>query len=208
MANAVDGAIGESPKPGPGRGRQFLRGQSIYLKHVLALVAPGRRVDVPVVHQIVPGTLDKWEKDDYDRLIDEGHRQLDGQLSDLKELRSRSQWLFTVGSAAAASLGAAFVKAHPSARGTVVGLLALLALLYGIAGVAAIMAVRADFIKIDTALLSQKVPPISRELAVSYSRMLGTGENTVAARLTIFRQAVVFLILGGCLGLVAVFAIR
>jgi hypothetical protein len=34
--------------------------------------------------------------------------------------------------------------------------------------------------------------------------MLATGENTVATRLTVFRQAVVFVIVGGYLGLVCV----
>ena len=33
--------------------------------------------------------------------------------------------------------------------------------------------------------------------------MMSTGENTVATRLTVFRQAVVFCLLGGYLGLIA-----
>jgi len=65
------------------------------------------------------------------------------------------------------------------------------------------MVVRADFGTIDTALLSQTTPPILRPLATSYSRMLATGENTVVTRLTVFRQAVLFVISGGYLGLAA-----
>jgi threonine dehydrogenase-like Zn-dependent dehydrogenase len=77
-------------------------------------------------------------------------------------------------------------------------------LVCGVAGAAAVMTVRADFKMIDTTVLSASQPPILMALAASYSRMLATGENTFATRLTVFRQAVVFVIVGGYLGLLAV----
>jgi hypothetical protein len=65
------------------------------------------------------------------------------------------------------------------------------------------MAGRADFKLIDTAVLSKKPLPIELYLAEAYSRMLREGENTVATRITIFRQAVLWIIVGGYMGLIA-----
>jgi hypothetical protein len=78
-------------------------------------------------------------------------------------------------------------------------------LVLGVGGAAAVMAVRADFRMIDTAVLSSYRPPVQPTLARDYSRMLGAGEDTVATRLTIFRQSVVYVILGGYFGLLASF---
>jgi len=40
-------------------------------------------------------------------------------------------------------------------------------------------------------------PPIKRQLATDYAEILDVGEQTVNTRLTLYRQAVVWLILGG-----------
>jgi hypothetical protein len=202
MADPVEQPTSTSRRKGPVG--LFLRGQAIYFKHIWGLLAPGKEIAVVAAHQVKPGSLEKWDKEDFERMIEEGHRQLDRQLSDLEQIRSRAQWLFTVGAAVTASLGGAFATTRPSGAILALWLLAFLVLVYGVAGAAAIMTVRADFATIDTALLSQSTPPILKSLATSYSRMLGTGENTVATRLTVFRQAVLFVIVGGYLGLLAV----
>jgi hypothetical protein len=139
-------------------------------------------------------------------MIEEGRRQLDRQYSDLEHIRSRAQWLFTVGAAVIASLAGALAKSHPTGATVLLWVLAFPIVVYGVAGAAAIMVVRADFSTIDTASLSQRTPPIRQELATDYSTMLGTGENTVAARLTVFHEAVLYLTIGGILGLLAVLA--
>ena len=77
-------------------------------------------------------------------------------------------------------------------------------LVYGVGGAAAILTVKADFKVIHAAVLSASTPPVDQALASSYSRMMSTGENTVATRLTVFRQAVVFSLIGGYLSLLAV----
>ncbi|HZV72662.1 MAG TPA: hypothetical protein VFF79_03010 [Conexibacter sp.] len=136
-------------------------------------------------------------------MIDEGRRQSDRQFGDLERIRGRAQWLFTVASAVLASLGAAFVHARPGWPLDVAWLVALLLLVYGIGGAAGILAGRAEFTMIDTAVLSSNEPPIQRALAQSYTRMLAVGENTVATRLTVFRQAVLFSLTGGYMGLLA-----
>jgi hypothetical protein len=167
------------------------------------LLLPGEEIPVVPAHQIQHEPLDAWGEPDLERMIDEGQRQLDRQLSDLERIRGRAQWLFTVGATVTAALAGTLSAKDPSGGLLVIWLVALALLFYGVAGAAAIMVVRADFGTIDTALLSQTTPPILRPLATSYSRMLATGENTVATRLTVFRQAVLFVISGGYLGLVA-----
>ncbi len=183
---------------------RFARGQVIYFAHVVGLVAPGEEIPVFRAHQITPAPLDGWTDDDLERMVDEGHRQLDCQFSDLERIRGRAQWLLTTGAAITAALGSALVATDPSGLILLLWIPSLILLGCGVAGAAAVMTVRADFNTIDTAVLSNKKAPILTVLATSYSRMLATGENTVATRLTVFRQAVLFVIAGGYLGLLAV----
>jgi hypothetical protein len=183
--------------------RRFSRGQVIYFAHIIGLIAPGEEMPVHNTHQIEQAPLTTWSEADLEHMIDEGQRQLDRQFSDLERIRGRAQWLLTTGAAITAALGTALVAKHPSGPILLLWVAALALLGFGVAGAAAVMTVRADFMTIDTAVLSRRVPPISRALATSYSRMLRTGENTVNTRLSLFRQAVVYVIVGGYLGLVA-----
>jgi hypothetical protein len=182
---------------------QFIHGQIIYFAHVIGLIAPGVEIPVFRSHQIEPEPLDDWSEADLERMIDEVQRQLDRQISDFERILGRAQWLLTTGAAVTAALGTAFVAKRPSGAVLWLWVPALVFLACGVAGAGAVMTVRADFVTIDTAVLSRKAPPILRTLATSYSRMLRTGENTVATRLTVFRQAVVYVIIGGYLGLLA-----
>jgi len=181
----------------------FRRGQGIYFAHVIALTTPGVETPQYKAHATEPKSLDGWSSQDRALMIEEGRRQADRQLDDLKEVRGRAQWLFTVGVAVTVAIGGV-LRADRSTDGRLVLFVAsLLMLVYGLAGAAGIMAARADFNTIDTAVLSHKPLPTERYLAGAYSRILGEGENTVATRITIFRQAVVWIIAGGYVGLVA-----
>ena len=191
-------------KSPPGPVRLFFRGQRIYVLHVLGLLMPGQEIPVFAAHPVEPKPLERWESDDLQIMVDEGRRQLDRQTSDLELIRGRAQWLFTVGAAVVAALGGSFAAVRPGWALSILWLFGTAMVAYGVAGAAAIMAVRADFNTIDTAVLSSVERPVLRSLAGSYSRMLALGENTVATRLTVFRQAVVFVIVGGYLGLLAV----
>jgi hypothetical protein len=182
----------------------FRRGQGIYLAHVLALIAPGAETPQHEAHEITPQPLDGWSRWDRQLMIEEGRRQADRHVADLKEVRGRAQWLFTVGLAVTVAIAGALRKDTLTDGHLVLFLASLLLLVYGLAGAAAIMAVRADFTMIDTAVLSYKPLPTERYLAEAYSRMLRSGENTIATRITIFRQAVVWVILGSYAGLIAV----
>ena len=46
------------------------------------------------------------------------------------------------------------------------------------------------------------------KLAADYAAMLAAGENTVATRVTVFRQAAVFLIAGSYIGLIVWLTVR
>lgn len=183
--------------------KEFGKGEAIYFAHVVALLAPGVETPQHDAHQIQPQPLEDWSRLDRKLMIEEGRRQADRQLSDLKEVRGRAQWLFTVGIAATIAIAGAFGADHSTGGRAALFIASLTLLGYGLAGAVSVMAGRADFNSIDTAVLSQKPIPTERYLAGAYSRILRLGENTVATRITIFRQAVVWVIVGGYLGLVA-----
>jgi hypothetical protein len=179
--------------------KNFRRGQWIYLLHVVALVRPGAEVPTFPAHQTQAQPLEEWDDNELQLMIDEGRRQSDRQLSELELIRGRAQWLFTVGAPIVTAIAAVFAAFGEGDSGwwVVVWLLSLLAASYGVFGGAAIMTVRADFDVIDSAVLSGYAPPVLKKLADDYAAMLGVGENTVATRLTVYRQAVVWLIIGG-----------
>jgi hypothetical protein len=183
---------------------QFARGQRIYGLYALSLLAPGRQLPVHVADKSEPKDISSWTGDELNLMIEEGRRQSDRQQNDLEQLRGRAQWLFTVAVASLAVLGSGFVSAGPSGLVAVLWLAGMLVLVYGVAGAAAIIVSRADFKMIHTAVLSAAQRPVAEKLAASYARMMAEGENTVATRLTVFRQAVVFCLCGGYAGLIAV----
>jgi hypothetical protein len=188
----------------------FFRGQWVYLAHVLALIRPGVEVPTFYAHQIQAQPLTGWADDELQLLIDEGRRQSDRQLADLEQIRGRAQWLFTVGVPIVTAIAATFAGFHKGDSGwwVVLWLLSLFAAGYAVFGAAAIMTIRADFDVIDSAVLSSYQPPVLDKLAGDYSAMLGAGENTVAPRLTVYRQSVVWLIIGGYGALIAWLAVH
>jgi hypothetical protein len=119
-------------------------------------------------------------------------------------LRHGAQWLFTVGIAATIAIAGAFGAGRATGARAWLFIVSLVVLGYGLAGAVSIMAGKANFRNIDAAVLSHKPLPIERYLADAYSRMLRKGENTISTRITIFRQAVLRVIVGGYLGLIAV----
>ncbi len=184
--------------------RAFGRAEVIYFAHVVALLAPGAETPQHDAHQIEPSPLHGWSRWDRKLMIEEGRRQADRQLSDLNEVRGRAQWLFTVGIAATIAIGGAFGADRATGARAWLFIVSLVVLGYGLAGAVSIMAGKASFRNIDAAVLSHKPLPIERYLADAFSRMLREGENTISTRITIFRQAVLWVILGGYLGLIAV----
>jgi hypothetical protein len=190
--------------------KHFLRGQRVYLSHVLGLILPGLQIPSLPAHQIDAQSLDEWSEGDLQLMIEEGRRQADRQLSDLRDIRSRAQWLFTVGVplvTVAATVNAA-IDGDDSGWWRALWIVSLLMAGYGLFGAAAIMTIRSDFSFIDSATLSGYEPPVLRRLAEDYAGMLGLGENTIGTRLTVFRQAVVWLALGGYGALITWLSVR
>jgi hypothetical protein len=161
-------------------------------------VRPGSVVTSFDAHQVAEQPLKGWGANDLGVMIDEGRRQSDRQLQGLEEIRGRAQWLFTVGAPIVVAIAAVLNSFDSGDSGwwVVVWLVSLIAAGYGVVGAAAIMTVRADFDVIDTAVLSGYPPPVMAQLAGDYAGIVRKGENTVATRLTIYRQAVVWLIIG------------
>lgn len=190
-------------RPLAAKRREIANSQLIYAAHIAGLIRQGKPVPVYHAHRNEPGSLDAWKEEDLRLIIDEGRRQLDQQLGDLESLRGRAQFLFTVTVPLVGALGALADDAYHHSCGWafVLWCLATLTGAYAGLGAAAVMTVRADFSVIDSARLSTYAPPILARLAGDYSRMLGTGANTVATRLTVLRQAVVWVIASAILGL-------
>jgi hypothetical protein len=190
--------------------KAFLRGQWVYLVHVLALIWPGAKVPTLGAHEMQAQPLAGWSGAELQLMIDEGRRQADRQLAHLEQIRGRAQWLFTVGVPLVTAVVAVFgaFGAGDSGWWVALWLVSVIAAGYGVVGAAAIMTVRADFDGIDSAVLSSYQPPVLNKLATDYAAMLGAGENTVATRLTVYRQAVVWLIIGGSCALITWSAVR
>ena len=167
------------------------------------MLVPGHKIPLLPADQLQPHDLSGWTAEELKLLIEEGRRQSDRQQTDLTTLRARAQWLFTVAVVALGALGTGLASEHPDAVDAVLWLGGIGLLIYGIAGAASVLVSRADFNTIHTAVLSAQQQPIDRALAQAYARMMASGEDTVATRLTIFRQSVVFCLVGGYLGLLA-----
>jgi hypothetical protein len=77
--------------------------------------------------------------------------------------------------------------------------LGLILIVLGLLGAAALMSVRSTFGMVDAALLSQEAPPVLRLVARAHAEFVAEGENTVEIRLTVFRDAVMLVVVGAAL---------
>jgi hypothetical protein len=167
----------------------------LYVHLVGGLIRPGAKIPVFNAHPIEPHDVVKWPEADQHLIIEEGRRQVDRQFADLERIRARSQTLLTLGLALAAGVVASFeATALAGLMPFILWMIAALSLFCSLLGAAAVMTVRADLGIIDTARLTLPKPPIIGDLSAAYSRVVRTGENTVATRLTAFRDAVVLLL--------------
>lgn len=171
---------------------------TMYLRHVRGLLIPGITVAIVQTDTLEPGSLDGWDDDALWIVVDEGRRQIDRQAGRFDRIRSGAQLLFTTALALLVVLGA---SAHRVLHregvvlsvGWVVGLVAVAS---GTLGAAAILTVKAEFGSIHTALLSRSGPEPLRELAVAYTQQVRAGENTLNARVTVYRDAVWLVLVG------------
>jgi hypothetical protein len=176
---------------------EFFNGRWRYLNHVAAIVRPGYPPPVPGVHQIDPGDLQDWTDEDIKVLIEEGRRQFDRQATRLTDIRSRAQFIFGVSLVVAGTVIAnagPLTWRIPNFRDLLLNT-GIISALLGLLGAASVITSTAELRSIDTAALSRRSSPVNRGLALSYATMISTGENSIAGRLTVLREAVVWLLL-------------
>lgn len=180
----------------------------VYLDHIAALAIPGRRVRP---HQVVPseiatvGDLDGWKDDDLELLIQECRRSLDSQHIRFDRLRATVQVVLPISIAVLVVFGSGLrrivIEPTDTVRYAMYGVWALgsgLVLLSAL-GAAATLSVRSDFGSIQPTLLSQLQPPLRKQLAKAYTGQVMVGETTVGTRITVIRDSITLLALGGVL---------
>lgn len=178
----------------------------VYASHVWALLWPGRRVQH---HSVLPtelatvGDLADWSDEEVDLLINESRRALDEQHRRFDRIRATAQVLLPTATALFVVLGSELSNVQDEQSVRVRWLMYLVwaigsgLVLLAALGAAAVMSVRSDFGAVFPTLVSQLPAPIHKELARAYARETLTGEITVATRLTVIRDAVTLLALGG-----------
>lgn len=164
-------------------------------------------VPVFVADPTTPGDRVGWSDADNRLLIEEGRRQIDRQIEDLERIRTRSAFLVTTSlglvAAAVAVVTRAVKAGNPGAF--LVFSFGLLAVVLGLLGAASLLTAQSEIGTIHTALLSDEAPPVLDKTAKAYAKFVSIGENTVATRLTVFRDAVTLLGVGGLLEALAWF---
>lgn len=177
----------------------------MYFRVIAALFLPGYPVPVFDTESPSIGAMTGWSDDELRLLIDEGHRQIDAQAVQLEALRGRSQIVLTT---ATAVLGLIIAGAKTIAEATslvvlLVWVAAFTVDLLAVLGAAAVITVRKDMGAVSTERLSNVQPPVALELASSYARIVRSGQATIAREVTVFRDAVLLLIVSAVLYSVA-----
>lgn len=171
------------------------KGWCIYLSHCFALLLPVATPPSVKAHTREPGDTSNWPEDGLNALLKEGRRQIDSQRSDLENLKSRCQFLLTIGIATLALAAATFADAKDSR--TTLGLwsAAILLLLVGMLGAAANLGTKDTFRIADIVLLSETAPLSPSGLVAEYCQMVRDSFDLLATRYIIYRKAVLLQIL-------------
>lgn len=170
-----------------------------YLRHVLALVSPGRPAPQFNAHNVSPTPIDSWSDEEKKLLVEEGRRQLDRQATDFSQVQTRAQIVLTTGLVLAAGWTATLsALLGGTARAPVTGwlflILSAILILLATLGATSIIVVRAEFGTIHTTLLTHCQPPVLDSLAAAYARTVRVGGNTLATRLSVLRYSVLCLL--------------
>lgn len=170
----------------------------VYTIYCLSVFWPG--MNVPVFHEPQEFDVDlvRVEDDELRLIIEEGRRQFDRQSLDLERIRTRGATLITVGLIEIAALSGGARGSWDS--GWMVSsawTIATAFVLFGLAGAIAVLTSKAVFGRTDAGLIARTGRNRFRELAMTYALHAEEGESTVAARLTVLRDAVLLLVSGG-----------
>lgn len=184
--------------------RQFWSNRRIYFGHLLAVFLVGHSPPSVSAHRNPPGDIAEWGDECLELLVEEGRRQVDRQREHLERVRSRAQVLFALAFPVLGVLVAATSPPQwrwPQLSDLVVWL-GVFSTALALLGAVSVMTATARLGTIDAALLSAYEQPVLGQLAADYAQIVSTGENTVSTRLTVFREATLWLMVGGsCAGL-------
>lgn len=178
----------------------------VYLDHVVSLLVPGRRVRS---HDVVPpdvaqvGDLAGWTEAELDLLIEECRRALDQQHGRFDRMRTTAQVVLPLSTALLVVLGSQLhvLIAEPTTwvRYLMYGLwlLGTVLVLFAGLGAAATLSVRSEFGTVLPTRVSQLTSPVRPKVAHAYAEQVVTGEITLGTRVTVIRDAVTLLAVGG-----------
>ena len=183
-----------------GDARQLPSEWRIYLQQLPGLW-PGKAVPVYEVHNIEPGDLHDWSDEDLTILVEEGRRQISRQSEDLERVRGRAQFLFitTLGLLSLLLAAVGDIASVDSPWAFLIWSFGVLTVAFSLLGAVAVVVANKEVGIIDTARLSRQHNPILPELAAAYARVVRKGENTNATQITVYRDAVLLVLVGATL---------
>jgi hypothetical protein len=167
---------------------------------ILALIFGGR-VKPEMENPNVPGDTSEFDDASLELIVNQGRWQLDRQQESFRHTTDRAQILLTVNIIVLGFIAASFhhivqIAGIREITATVIWAVGALFVVVGIAATASVITVAADFDTVDTTKVSNFPHPVLRKVADSYAKTVRLGEITVAARVTVFRQAVRFVCWG------------
>lgn len=171
------------------------KGWCIYLSHCLALLVPMAKPPRITAHTREPGDTSDWPEDGSSMLLEEGRRQIESQRSDLENLKSRCQFLLTIGIVTLALAAATFAEAKDGRITLGLWAAAILLLLVGMLGAAANLGTIDAFQITDIVELSDKAPLSLNNLVAEYYQVVKDSFDLVATRYIIYRKAILLQIL-------------
>jgi hypothetical protein len=141
-----------------------------------------------------PGDMSRFDTDSLRLVVEEGRRQLQVQADTFRHTTDRGQVLLTMSLVVLGFVAATFgsinaVAGLPGIVGLGIWSFSVGSSAMGIAAAASVVVSKAQFRAPDTTQLSGFEPPILRQLAGDYAETVILGETTVAARVTMLRQA-------------------
>ena len=186
-----------------------------HLFFVLAVLT-GDRSKIGKIYKIkkvhfgkIGGGIESWGKADETLAIEEGRRQLDGQVSELRDVIRRASVLLTVGLAAAAYFGTGLEGLGDIAQPWQTIARILLSVGSVLAGWGALVMValigdRAPSRQTDAVQLTSEPGDLRKYLARDYAENVPTGVDTNAARVTHLGTGTIWIAIGVVLGVIGI----
>lgn len=146
-----------------------------------------------------------WNKDDWTLAIEEGRRQLEIQFTQLQFITRRASTLLSIGIASLLFLYTNLFDntSQDSLLARIIFIVGSLMVAWGTAIMGALIGAKARLGLSDALLLTREPTGLRRYLARDYAKLVPTGHNTIAARLTHLGTGVAWMMGGGILGAIS-----